>query len=84
MGAGDANHVVTQIPHQALEIHRDEGLVLDDQHIGRDFRRHFPPRRIGEPAGLGDVGSKDECHLFLGEAFQGQQQERLARQRGDV
>ena len=48
--------------HQAFEIHRNEGLVLDDQHVGGDLRRHFASGGIGELAGLGDIDRQDERH----------------------
>ena len=62
VGAGDADDVVAGILHQAFGIHRNEGLVLDDQHVGGDLRRHFASGGIGELAGLGDIDRQDERH----------------------
>ena len=52
MGAGHADDVVAEIAHQAFEVHRDEGLVLDDQHVGGDLGGHLAAGRIGEPPRL--------------------------------
>ena len=84
MGAGDADHVVAEVLDETLEVHRDEGLVLDDQDVGGDFRRHLAAGGIRQLAGLGDVGIENERHFLLGEAFEREQQERLPRQRRDV
>ncbi len=81
MGAGDADHVVAEIFHQALEVHRDKRLVLDDQHVGGDLGGHFAAGGIGEFSGLGDVGAEDVGDFLLGKTLQRQQQERLAGQR---
>ena len=51
MGAGDADHVVAEVLHEALKVHRDEGLVLDDQDVGGDFRRHLAAGGVREPRG---------------------------------
>ena len=72
MGARDTDHVMAEVLHQALEIHRDEGLVLDDQHIGGDFRGHFASGRIGEPAGFRHIDVENEGDLFLRKTFQRQ------------
>src|SRR5262249_40629064 len=37
MRTGDADHAMAEALGQALEIERDEGLVLDDEDIGRDL-----------------------------------------------
>ena len=84
MGARDADHVVAEIAHEALEIHRDEGLVLDDQDVGGDLGGHLAARGIGELAGFGNVDAEDVGHLLLRKAFQRQQEESLARQRGNI
>ena len=39
---------------------------------------------VGELPDFRNVGPENECHLLLGEAFQRQQQEGLARQWGDI
>ena len=84
MGSGDTDHVVPQILHERLEIHRNECLVLDDQHVGGDLGRHFAAGGVREAARLGHVGAQNESDFFFREALQRQQQKGLARQRGDV
>ncbi len=84
MGTRDADHVVTEILHQAFEIHRDEGLVLDDQHVGGDLGGHFAAGGIGQLAGFGHIDAENPGHFLFGKTFQRQQQKGLPRQRRDV
>ena len=55
MGAGHADDIVAEILHEALKIHRDEGLVLDDENVGGDLGGHFPARGVGKFAGFRDI-----------------------------
>ena len=48
MGARDAEHPVAQTFHQGLELHGDEGLVLDNQHIGGDLGRKLCGRFLDQ------------------------------------
>ena len=41
VSARNAEHAMTQPLHKGLELHRDEGIILDDQHVGRDFGRQL-------------------------------------------
>ena len=82
-GDGDAGDVVAEIADDGLDVHRDDRLVLDDQHVGAGL-----PLDLGER--LGDQGldllgrGADQIAGILGrEAFHRGQQQRLARQRRD-
>ena len=50
MGARDADDVMAKILDEAFEIHRDERLVLDDEHVGRDLGGHLAAGGIGQVA----------------------------------
>jgi len=84
MGSGDADDVVTEIADQALQIHCDKRLILDDQYVGRNFGSHLPPGRIDQLADLGHVRLENEGHLLLGKAFQRKQQKGLTWQWRDI
>ena len=55
MRARDAEHVVAERLDQTFEIHRDERLVLDDHHVGRDLGGEFAAGFIDQLAQGGDV-----------------------------
>ncbi len=84
MGPRNADDIMAQILDQALQIHRDEGLILDDQHVGRDLGGQFATRLIGEPAGLGNIRAQNEAYFFLRKALKREQEEGLPRQRRDI
>ena len=84
MRTGNADYVVTKIFYEAFEVHRDEGLVFDDQNIGRDLCGHLAAGRIGQRSDFADIRIEDEGHFFFRKAFKRQQQEALARQRRDI
>ena len=67
-----------------LEVHRDEGLVLDDEDIGRDFGGQFAAGFLDQRAERRDVVIQHSRRILLGEAFQRDQQEGLARPRGQL
>jgi hypothetical protein len=75
---------MAQILDQALEVHGDQGLVLDDEDVGRDLGRQLAPGLLDEVAHPGSVGVEDFRGLVLREAFERHQEEGLARQPGDV
>ncbi|MND84511.1 hypothetical protein D3C80_764030 [compost metagenome] len=84
VGGGRAGDAVAQLPHQAFDVGRDDGLVLDDQDVGGQFR-------VDVGLGLGDqtldrarVDGQDLGGLGRGEAFQSGEQEGLARARRDA
>ena len=37
MRAGNADHPVTEALHQGLNVHCDEGLILNDEDVGSDL-----------------------------------------------
>ena len=41
MRTGDTQHAMAEALDQPLEVHGDEGLVFDDEHIGRDLGREL-------------------------------------------
>ena len=49
--AGDRNasHVVTKVADDRLDIHRDDRLILDDQHVGERLTLDFL-ERLGDQA----------------------------------
>jgi hypothetical protein len=55
VGARDAEHAMAETLDQRLQIHRDEGLVLDDQHVGRDLGCKFAARFLDQRAQRRDV-----------------------------
>ena len=70
--------------HQGFEIHGDERLVLDDQDFGRHVGGEFPARLVDQITHLVHVHIEDHAGIFLGEAFEAGEQERLPGQRGDL
>ena len=84
MGAGDAEHVVAEVLDQPLEVHGDEGLILDDEDVGGDFGGKLAAGLLDQIAQRPHVNIEDRAGVFLGEAFQRDQQEGLPRQRRDV
>jgi len=60
MGAGDADHIVTEIPHQPFEsiaMKVSSSMMSTSVAISG---RHFPSRNVGGAAGLGHVGRENE------------------------
>src|SRR3954451_22299289 len=74
---------MAKVPHDRLDVHCDDRLVLNDKYVGEslpfDLLEGFSDQRINV------VGrSVDEVRGVIGrEAFEGRQQQRLAGQRGD-
>ena len=84
MGARRADDPMAEALDHLLDVHGDQRLVLDDQDIGRDLARNFVARLA--QAGSANSSSLDVENLgrlLLGEAFDRDQQERLARARGE-
>ena len=82
-GDGDAGDVVAEIADDRLDVHGDDRLVLDDQHVGAGLPLDLG-QRLGDQA-LDLVGrGVDQIAGILGrEALHRGQQQRLARQRRD-
>ena len=70
--------------HQRFEIHGDEGLVLDDQDVGRDLGGQLAARFLDQRAQGGHVDVENAGSVVLGEALERHQQERLTGLRRDV
>ena len=80
---GDAGDIMAEVADDRLDIHRDDRLVLDDQHVGAglplDLRERFGHQILDL------VGRRaDQIAGILGrEALHRGQQQRLSRQRRD-
>ena len=72
MGAGDTEHAMTKPFHQRLELHRDEGVILDDQNVGGDLGRKLAARVLDQSAQLRHVDVEHASRIRLGEAFERQ------------
>ena len=81
-GHRDAGHVMAQIAHDRLDIHRDDRLILDDQNLGTGLRLDLLQRFLDQGFDIGGVEADQIAGIFRGEAFERGQQQRLARQRG--
>ena len=79
LGARDAEHPVAEAFDQRLEVHRDEGLVLDDQDVGRDLGRELAAGFLDQRAQGRHVHLENPGRVLLGKALQRDQQEGLAR-----
>ena len=82
--AGDTRDTVAKALDDALQVHGDHRLVLDDQHVGRDLGGDLAPCRIDQLVDFGGVHAEYQGRLFTGEAFDGGQQKRLPGQRRDL
>ena len=67
MCSGDAQHVMAEVLDQPLEVHGNEGLVLDDEDIGGDFGGQLTARLLDQAAHRPHVGLQDRAGVFLGE-----------------
>ena len=81
MGARDAEHAMAEALDQPLEIHGDEGLVLDDQHVGGDLGGELAAGFLDQAAQRRHVDIEDRGGVLFGEALERDQQEGLPRQR---
>ena len=79
MRARDAQHAMAEAFDQRFEIHRDEGLVLDDQHVGGDLGGELAAGFLDQRAQRRHIDVENARGVLLGEAFQRDQQERLPR-----
>src|SRR5271157_1953888 len=84
MGAGDADYSVAQALNERLDIHGDEGFVLDDQDVGRDLGRELPPGFFDQTAQSGQIAVQNLRSVLLRKALERDQQESLARTRRDL
>jgi len=69
MGAGHADDIVPEVAHQAFQVHRDEGLILDDQHVGCDLGGHLAAGGIGDARGVAAVLALGAQAAWLGTRF---------------
>jgi len=69
---------------QGLQFHRDEGVVLDDQHFGCNFDRQLAAGLLHQTAQLHHVGIKHARGIRLRKAFQGHQQKCLTGKGGNI
>ena len=58
MRAGDAEHVMAEPLDEAFNIHRDQRLIFDDEHVGRDFAGEFLAGFVKECAQRGRSTSR--------------------------
>ena len=81
MGARRADDAVAEALDHLLDVHGDQRLVFDDQDVGRHLARDLAARLAdqGGEFGFGDI--EDLGGLLVGEAFDRDQQEGLARAR---
>ena len=72
---------MAKIAHDALEMHADDRLILDDQHIGAGLPGDIGQRRRHQLAhGLG-IYIEQPGGILDSEALHGAEQQRLPRQR---
>ena len=69
---------------QALQIHRDEGFVLDDKDIGGDLSRQLTAGFLDQGPQRGHLDAEDVRGVLLGEALKRDQQKGLAGLRRDL
>src|SRR5439155_26255619 len=81
MGARDARHVVAERADNVLDIHRDDGLVLDDEDIGRNLLSDFAACLRHQAVELFLTHIEDGGGFFIGEVLDREKKERLACRR---
>ncbi len=81
MGARDAGDGVAEFLDHRLDVERDDRLVLDDQHVGRDLLGDFLAGSLDQRAGLRGRDVHDRRDFIDRKALDGAQQEGLARTR---
>ena len=79
VGARYADHAMPQALDHLLYIHCNQRFIFDDEHVGRNLPRYLRARLRQQPIEVRNVDVKDFGRLFVGEAFDGYQQECLAR-----
>ncbi len=84
MRARNAEHAVAEIFDQALDIHRDQRLVFDDEHVGRDFGSEFAASTFHQIADGRHVDVEHARGVDFTEAFERNQKKCLARARRDL
>jgi hypothetical protein len=75
---------VAQLGDQGLDVGGDHRLVLDDQDVGGQFRIDLRLRLGDQLLHLREIGAEDLGGLRRREAFEGREQEGLARARRDA
>ena len=70
-----------RLSHHFLDVHGDQRLVFDDQHVGRHLARNLGARLRDQRRELAVGDVEDFGGLLVGEAFDRDQQEGLARPR---
>ncbi len=75
---------MAQIAHDRLEIHRDDRLVLDNQHVGARLALDLLDRLGDQSLDLRGLDLHQIRRVLGGKAFELGQQERLARARRDT
>ena len=81
VGAGDADDAVAEALDHLLDVHGDQRLVLDDEDVGRHLARDLAAGLAQQVGELARSDIEDLGGLLVGEAFDGDQQEGLARPR---
>ena len=77
--AGDPDDAVAEAGDDVLDVHGDQRLVLDDQHVGRHHRADLARRLVEQLGHALLVGPEDLGRLRDREAFDRGQEEGLAR-----
>ncbi len=84
VSARDADDIVAEAFDQRLDVHGDEGLVLDDEDVGGDLGGEFAAGFLDQTAQRRQVAVENFGRFLLGEAFERHQQEGLAGPRRDL
>ena len=82
LGAGDLDHAMAEVGDQPLQVERDQRLILDDHDVGGDLPRDFAAGFVDQLLQLALVDFEDGRCLAGREFLNGDQQESLARGRG--
>ena len=77
-GPRHAEIPVAEAFDQAFQVHGDEGLVLDDQHVGRHLLGDVAPCLLDQPRDVFDLATGCGGDLRIRKAFECRQQERDA------
>ena len=69
--------------HQCLQLHGNQRLVLDDQHVGGDLGCDLAAGQIDQLIEFGNIAVEDLRRFSGGKTFHRAEQECLARERRD-
>ena len=75
----DAGDVMAEIADDRLDIHRDDRLVLDDQHVGESLALDLFERLGDERIDVGRADVDQIARILRRKAFERRQQQRLSR-----